>query len=77
MTVQAQALGISVRQSRAFDRAGVAADFAVPKHWEVTTMSAVGRAPSADTTKSDDALAAGPVRRSTRQITWRDASQDG
>src|ERR1700722_6465997 len=44
MTVQAQALGLRTRQFRAFDRSGVAAEFAVPPHWEVTTMMAVGRA---------------------------------
>src|SRR5499427_7638404 len=44
LTVQAQALGLHVRQFRAFDRAGLAAEFAVPDHWEVTTMAAVGRA---------------------------------
>ena len=43
LTVQAAALGLSVRQFRAFDRAGLAAEFAVPAHWEVTTMTAVGR----------------------------------
>jgi nitroreductase len=42
-TVQAHALGLYVRQFRAFDRAGIAAEFAVPGHWEVTTLSAVGR----------------------------------
>lgn len=44
LTVQAQALGLHVRQFRAFDRAGLAAEFAVPDHWEVATMAAVGRA---------------------------------
>jgi nitroreductase len=44
LTVQAQALGLHVRQFRAFDRAGLAAEFAVPDHWEVTTMAAIGRA---------------------------------
>ena len=44
MTFQAQALGLLVRQFRAFDRAAVASEFAVPPHWEVTTMSAIGRA---------------------------------
>jgi nitroreductase len=43
MTVQALALGLHVRQFRAFDREGIAAEFAVPEHWEVTTMSAIGR----------------------------------
>jgi len=47
MTIQAQALGLRARQFRAFDRAGLTAEFAVPAHWEVTTMTAFGR-PLAD-----------------------------
>jgi nitroreductase len=43
MTIQAQALGLRARQFRAFNRAGLAAEFAVPAHWEVTTMTAFGR----------------------------------
>jgi nitroreductase len=45
MTVQAQALGLYARQFRAFDRAGLAAEFDVPAHWEVTTMTVFGRTP--------------------------------
>jgi nitroreductase len=52
LTVQAQALGLHVRQFRAFDRVGLAAEFAVPQHWEVTTMAAVGRASTASATQS-------------------------
>ena len=52
MTVQAQALGLHVRQFRAFDRAGLTAEFAVPDHWEVTTMAAVGRAGQASAARS-------------------------
>ena len=52
MTVQAQALGLHVRQFRAFDRAGLAAEFAVPDHWEVTTMAAVGRPGQANAAQS-------------------------
>ena len=48
MTVQARALGLHVRQFRAFDRDGIAAEFGVPGHWEVTTLSAIGRVPRAD-----------------------------
>jgi nitroreductase len=44
MTVQAAALGLASRQFRAFDKAGLTAEFAVPAHWEVTTMTAFGRA---------------------------------
>ena len=46
MTVQARALGLHVRQFRAFDRAELAAEFALPGHWEVTSMSAIGRVPA-------------------------------
>ena len=59
LTVQAQALGLHVRQFRAFDRAGLAAEFAVPDHWEVTTMAAVGRAAATSVAQS------APVRSST------------
>lgn len=45
LTVQAQALGLAVRQFAAFDRAALAAEFEVSDHWQVTTMSAVGRIP--------------------------------
>jgi nitroreductase len=44
MTIQAQALGLSARQFRAFDRDALAVEFAVPAHWQVTTMTAFGRA---------------------------------
>jgi len=49
MTIQAQAMDLSVRQFRAFDRVGLAQEFAVPPHWEVTTISAVGRPSAAPT----------------------------
>ena len=62
MTVQAQGLGLSSRQFRAFDRAGLAAEFDVPTHWEVTTMTAFGRAPRAADT--------GRGRRSVAEISW-------
>lgn len=45
MTVQARALGLHVRQFRAFDRAALSVEFALPTHWEVTSMSAIGRVP--------------------------------
>ena len=78
MTVQAQALGLHVRQFRAFDRAGLAAEFAVPDHWEVTTMAAVGRAAAARATPSAQeprpapwrANAPSRQRRSIDDILW-------
>jgi nitroreductase len=49
MTIQAQALGLSARQFRAFNRDALHADFAVPEHWEIATMTAMGR-PAGTTT---------------------------
>ena len=43
LTVQAQSMGLSVHQFAGFDHAAVAAAFAVPPHWQVTTGIAVGR----------------------------------
>jgi nitroreductase len=45
MTIQAQSLGLFARQFRAFDQVGIAAEFGVPDHWQVTSMSAFGRLP--------------------------------
>jgi nitroreductase len=68
MTVQAQALGLRVRQFRAFDRAGIVADFGVPPHWEVCTMSAIGHVAGSPST-------APPMRsrRPTPQLRWPEA----
>ncbi len=73
MTLQAQALGLFVRQFRAFDRAGLAAEFAVPAHWEVTTMSAIGGVPRPGHAETDDGRSAGlgRQRRSVEEIVWR------
>jgi len=46
LTFQAAALGLAVRQFAAFDREGLSREFAVAEHWEVTTMSAIGRVPA-------------------------------
>ncbi|MFI1995622.1 nitroreductase family protein [Actinoplanes sp. NPDC020271] len=64
MTVQAQALGLFARQFRAFDRDALAAEFGVPTHWEVTTMSAFGRVPpTADTSARE--------RRAVGELLWK------
>ncbi len=62
MTVQAQALGLQARQFRAFDRAGLADEFMVPAHWEVTTIAAFGRA-------AEDADTA-PLRDRRPELLW-------
>jgi nitroreductase len=73
MTVQAQALGLYARQFRAFDRAGLAADFSVPRHWEVTTMTAFGRPPqppSSDAAGTVEAIRLPRHRRPISEIPW-------
>ncbi|GGQ75886.1 nitroreductase family protein [Couchioplanes azureus] len=69
MTLQAQALGLFVRQFRAFDRDGVAAEFGVPAHWEVTTMSAIGRVP-AGAGPLDSPVPASRERRPVGELLW-------
>jgi nitroreductase len=73
MSIQAQALGLHVRQFRAFDRDGIATEFAVPKHWEVTTLAAIGRAaPGSGPTPALDEPGEPPVRtrRALDEILW-------
>jgi hypothetical protein len=59
--VQAQALGLNVHQFAGFDHAGMAAAFAVPDSWAVTTVLAIGIHPGAQ--ESDAALAPGLATR--------------
>jgi len=71
MTFQAQAMGLHVRQFRAFDRAAVADEFEVPSHWEVTSMSAVGQAATAAPSQTPELWAGqGRQRHSRAEITW-------
>lgn len=74
MSFQAQSIGLYVRQFRAFDRDALAVEFQVPPHWEVTTMSAIGRvSPQPDR----PAATRGPQarqRRSATHIRWPQAS---
>lgn len=65
LTFQAHALGLSVRQFRAFDRAGLSREFGVPPHWEVTSMAALG-VPLGDGGIADFDTA----RRPLHEITW-------
>jgi nitroreductase len=73
MSIQAQALGLHMRQFRAFDRDGIANEFAVPAHWEVTTLAAIGRAapgPGRASAPSDDGDAPVRERRALEEILW-------
>lgn len=79
MTFQAQSLGLSVRQFRAFDRGGLAAEFDVPPHWEVTTMSAIGRAPadvSTPAVTTPDRVRTLRDRRPVTDVRWPQAAHD-
>ena len=73
MTVQAQALGLSVRQFRAFDQAALAGEFVIPAHWEVATIAAYGvpAAPAPMTVTGDTAAPAiTRERRSVDDLLW-------
>lgn len=75
MSFQAQSLGLHVRQFRAFDRAGLAAEFDVPQHWEVMTMSAIGHVPpnpALDATPNSSRPAR--QRRPSTELRWPEAS---
>jgi Nitroreductase family len=75
MSFQAQSLGLHVRQFRAFDREGLTAEFDVPSHWEVTTMSAIGRIPgSGERDASDETGSADRRRHSATDIRWPQAA---
>ncbi len=75
MSFQAQSLGLYVRQFRAFDRVGLAAEFEVPRHWEVTTMSAIGRVPpQLARDASGDSPQPARQRRSSTEIRWPQAA---
>jgi len=75
MSLQAEALGLSARQFRAFDRDGVTAEFGVPPHWQVTTMTAIGRAagkarPEGEGPAASSAGGAPRRRRAVGDIVW-------
>lgn len=46
MTIQAHAMGLGCRQFRAFDKEALTIELAVPTHWEILTMTAIGAVPT-------------------------------
>lgn len=74
MTFQAHALGLAVHQFRAFDRDAVEGDFAVPAHWEVTSMSAIGKA--LGEANGHSGPGSSRERRSIADITWARARSE-
>lgn len=43
MTIQAHGMGLACRQFRAFDKVALTEVLRVPPHWEVVTMTAIGK----------------------------------
>ena len=71
MIIQGQSIGLYARQFRAFSRAGIAAEFEVPEHWEVTTLTAFGqRRPDAPTGESDTDSSLPRARKPIEQLAW-------
>jgi nitroreductase len=69
MTFQALSMGIAAHQFRAFDKDGVTREFALPPHWEVSTMTAFGVVLD---------QAPGPrARRETRDLLWPTTERSG
>jgi len=58
MTIQGLSIGLDAHQFRAFDREAIVTEFAVPPHWEVTSMTAFGVATHAP----DEIASAGTSR---------------
>ena len=74
MTIQAQALGLSARQFRAFDQPALHAEFEIPDHWQLATITAFG-VPAADASESPQASSAPPrsaarQRRAIEDLVW-------
>jgi nitroreductase len=72
MTIQAQALGLFARQFRAFNRDALHADFAVPEHGEIATITAIGRPAGAASSESasDAERPLGRQRRALEDLLW-------
>jgi hypothetical protein len=74
MTLQAQAMGLSARQFRGFDRDALTAELVVPAHWQIMTITAFGvvgtpgSGNSRQSTPSDDPSLR--ERRSISEIVW-------
>lgn len=69
LTFQAHALGLAVHQFRAFDRDGIRAEFAVPAHFEVATLAAIGL--PADGAADLTGAGTSRDRKSLAELIWR------
>ncbi|GAD85938.1 putative nitroreductase [Nocardia asteroides NBRC 15531] len=68
LTVQAHELGLQVHQFRAFDRDGLHREFAVPDHWEIATLAAVGLPAHAPTETTGTSTSRS--RRELHEVLW-------
>ncbi len=68
LSVQAHALGLHAHQMAGFDHAAVTEAFAVPEHWKVTTLVAVGRATDAASLGDEGLIAREEAPRSRRPV---------
>ncbi len=68
MSIQGLTLGVDAHQFRAFDREGLAREFAVPRGWEATSMIAFGTAAHAAGAPSEAGTSRD--RNSREQVTW-------
>lgn len=53
MTIQAQAMGLSARQFRAFDLDSLTQELEIPMHWKILTITAFGVAQSPESDRWD------------------------
>lgn len=74
MCIQGLSIGLDSHQFRAFDRSAVAAEFAVPSHIEVTSMTAFGVADHLPDEMSSPGTSR--ERRTLGEITWPHADDD-
>jgi nitroreductase len=68
MTIQGLSIGLDAHQFRAFNQAAIAAEFDVPPHWEVTSITAFGTAAHAATAATTPGSSRD--RASIGDITW-------
>jgi nitroreductase len=74
MTLQGQAMGLSARQFRAFDRDALTAAFAIAPHWQIMTITAFGTVQSAEAARQAPPAAPADVvprhRREIDELLW-------
>ena len=72
MTIQGQALGLAARQFRAFDQQALHAEFGIPPHWQLSTITAFGlpAGVAVERQAAAGATATPRQRRATEELLW-------